>query len=235
MLAHPNPLRREDASYVLGRLRSDAAIDRHVALVTWDPAAPAKSQWPVIAQAAESLGMIGDRRAIGPLMIIVKASPDALAGVERSQLNAMVRAMANALVAAARLRHRPAIEQSVRILALNPEGCPADLRAAAAFAIGVLSEPGAAPPGDVNFFAIYSNPYEGHVAKIEAIKALGNMRHAASADRLKELSQADPTRDLRWLAHWSYERCANTRVPYTPATDRREPTVTIFDLSKASH
>jgi HEAT repeat protein len=235
MLAHANPLRREDASYILGRLRSDAAIDRHVALLTWDPASPEKSQWPVIAQAAESVGLIGDRRAIGPLMIIVKVAPDALAGAERSQMNAMASAMANALVAAARLRHRPAIEQSVRILALNSEGCPADLRAAAAFAIGVLSEGGTAPPADVNFFAIYSNPYEGHAAKIEVIKAVGNMRHAASADRLKELSVADGTRDLRWLAHWSYQRCANTHVPYTPPTERREPPVTIFDLSKAEH
>jgi hypothetical protein len=143
--------------------------------------------------------------------------------------------MANALIAAARLRHRPAIEESARILQLNPDSCPADLRAGAAFAIGVLSEPGAAPPGDVNFFAIYNNPFEGHVAKIEAIKALGNMRHAASADRLKEISAGDQTRDLRWLAHWSYERCANTRVPYTPPTERREPPVTISDLSKPQH
>jgi len=233
MLAHANPLRREDASYVLGRLRSDAAFDTHLALLTWDAAAPAKSAWIVIAQAAQSLGMIGDRRAIEPLMVIVKAAPAVLANVQRPQRDHMTRAMSNALVATARLRHRPAMEEAVRILQMNPDDCPADIRAAAAFAIGVLSEPGAEPPADINFFTIYSSPYEGHATKIEAIKALGNMRHAASADRLKELSQTDGTLDLRWLAHWSYERCANTHAAYTPYTDRREPPVSISDLPKA--
>jgi HEAT repeat protein len=232
MLAHANPRRQEDASYVLGRLRSDAAIDRHVAMLNWDPANPAKHDWLVIAQAAESTGMIGDPRATDELMAIVKVAPDAMAGLQRPQQDHMGRAMANALVAAARLRHRPALAEASRILQLNPETCPVDLRAASAFAIGVLTEPGGAPPAEVNFFAIYASPFEGRAAKIEALKALGNMRHAASAQRLKELSVVDPTPYLRWFAHWSYERCANTRVPYTPPAEARATPVSISDLPK---
>jgi HEAT repeat protein len=232
MLAHANPRRREDASFVLGRLRSDAAIDRHVALLTWDPTAVAKSDWVLIAQAAESIGLIGDTRSIERLMAIVKSAPDALHSLQRPQRDHMTHAMANALVATARLRHRAAIPEAVRILQLNPDDCPTEIRGAAAFAIGVLSEPGAAPPGDVNFFAIYDSAFEGRAAKIESIKALGNMRYAASAERLKQISLADGTADLRWIAHWAYERAANARVPYTPPTERHETPVTISDLPK---
>jgi HEAT repeat protein len=232
MLAHANPRRREDASHVLGRLRSDAAIDRHIALMTWNPAAPAKSDWAVIAQAAESMGLIGDGRGVDQLMTLVKAAPQALPTLQRPQRHDMSRAMASALVAAARLGHEPAMAEAVRILKLDPDDCPSNIRAPAAFAIGVLTEAGKAPPPDVNFFAVYGSPYESHDTKLEAIKALGNMRHAGSADRLKQISEADATPDLRWIAHWSHARSANVKVPYTPPTERRQAPVTISDLPK---
>ena len=140
--------------------------------------------------------------------------------------------MAGALVAAARLAHRPAMGEAVRILQLSPDECPSNIRAAAAFAIGVLTEPRKAPPGEVNFFALYDSPYESHDTKLEAIKALGNMRHAASADRLKQISQAEATPDLRWIGHWAHERSAKLKIPYTPPTERRAAPVTISDLPK---
>jgi len=232
MLAHANLRRQEDASYVLGRLRSDANFDGHVALLKWDAASAAKLDWSLIAQAAESMGLIRNPKSADALMTLVAAAPDALAKTRRPQRNDMARAMSNALVAAGRLGHRAALAESVRILKLNPEDCPVDLRAAAAFAIGVLSDPGAAPPEGVNFFAIYSSPFEGRATKIEAIKAPGNMCHAGSADRLKEISTTDGTADLRWLAHWSYQRCANQQVPYVAPRTRHEPPVTINDLPK---
>jgi HEAT repeat protein len=232
MLAHANPRRREDASYILGRLRSGAAFERHVALLKWDRAGAAQLDWPVVAQAAESLGRIGDPRSTAQLMTLVTAAPDALEGMQRPQGNHMSRAMSNALVAAARLGHRPAVAEAVRILQLNPDTCPADLRAAAAFAIGALGEAGGAPPEGVNFFAMYASPFEGRDTKLEALKALGNLRHAASSARLKEISDTDATPDLRWIAHWSYQRAARQQVPYTPPTAPREPPVTITDLPK---
>jgi hypothetical protein len=35
---------------------------------------------------------------------------------------------------------------------------------------------------------------------------------------------------MRWMAHWSYERCADTTVPFIPVIERREPPVSISDL-----
>ena len=232
MLAHANPRRQEDASYVLGRLRSGAAFDRHAALLKWDAARVTQLDWSLIAQAAESMGLIGDARCAAALMSLVAAAPEVLEGLQRPQRIDMSRAQANALVALGRLGQRQAVAEAVRILQLNPEACPAELRAAAAFAIGTLGEPGAAPPDEVNFFAIYSSPFEGRGTKLEAIKALGNLRHAGSAARLKEISETDSTVDLRWMAHWSYQRAANVKVPYTPPTAHHEPPVTITDLPK---
>jgi HEAT repeat protein len=229
LLAQANPRRQEDASYILGRLRSDAAIERHLALLQWDPASPAKSDWPLIAQAAESLGLIGDARANEPLMKLIKPAPDALAGMQRPQVDAMTKAMSNALVAAARLHHRAAIDDAVRILQLDPATCPSSLRAAASFAIGLLAEPGKLP-SDVNFITIYESPFEAKITKLEALKALGNNRHAPLADRLKVITESDATPDLRWMAQWAYQRCSNTRVAYQPPTERRAPPVLISDL-----
>jgi hypothetical protein len=138
--------------------------------------------------------------------------------------------MGNALLAATRLGHGPVLAEADRILRLDPVGCPPEVRAAAAFAAGVLGPPGKAP--DVNFLSIYGSEYEAPMTKIEAIKALGNLRAASTADRLKAIASAEPDPALRWLAHWAYERCSNTRVPYTPPIDRREPPVSISDLPR---
>jgi hypothetical protein len=140
-------------------LRSDAAIDRHVALLNWDPTAAAKSDWLVIAQAAESIGLIGD-------------STRASSGSWRSSSRAGCAAQLAAPAArshdsrdgertgrrSARLVIAPRFAEAVAHPAAQSDDCPTEIRGAAAFAIGVLSEPGAAPPGDVNFFAIYDSP-----------------------------------------------------------------------------
>lgn len=230
MLANANPRRREDASYVLGHLHSGAGLDEHIALLRWDANDPKKSDWPMIAQAAESLGLIGDARALPALMELVKPAPDALRDMKRPQSDSMAQAMANALVSAGRLRHKPALPEAQRILQIDPGACPGNIRAAAAFAIGVLAEPGASGSPASKLLAVYNSPYESHPAKFEAVKAVGNLRHGSSADALKTISETDGTPDIRWIAHWAYERTANVHVPYTPPTEVREPAVSIMDL-----
>jgi hypothetical protein len=164
-------------------------------------------------------------------MALVKPAPEALGDMKRPQRDFMALAMANALVSAGRLRHKPALAEAQRILQLDPGNCPGTIRAAAAFAVGVLETP-ATQASASKFLQIYESQYEDHVTKFESLKALGNLRHAPSADRLKAIAEADATPDLRWMAHWAYERTAGVRVPYTPPTELREPPVTILDLAK---
>jgi HEAT repeat protein len=151
--------------------------------------------------------------------------------VQDPQRNAMALAMTQAILSAARLGHHAALTEAERILQIEAQECPPTVRAAAAFALGVLGEDGKAPDG-VNLLAIYESPDEARATKVEALKALGHLRHAASAQRLKAIISSDPNPDLRWIAHWAYERCSGTHIPYTPPTARREPAVSITDLTR---
>jgi len=229
MLTNPNPRRRQDASYILGHLRSSAALNQHIALLQWNSTNPSETDWPLVAQAAESLGLINDPRAIPALMSLVKPAPEIAMGPLRPKdlpsAIAMADAMSNALVSLARLHHEPALAQAVRILKIDPALCPAPLHAAAAFAIGTLGEN--KTPHGVNFISIYESQYESKETKFESLKALGNLRDTSSVDKLKTIAESDPTPDLRWIAHWAYQRCAHTQIPYTPPTEKREPPVSI--------
>jgi HEAT repeat protein len=230
MLAHAEPRRRQDGSYVLGRLRSGEAIERHIRLLQWDPAAMDKADWALVGQAAESLGLIGDSRAAEPLMALVKSAPHSLANVAPERQQPIGEAMGNALVALGRIGHRPALDEAVRVLKLDPlGGVPAPLRAAGSFVVGTLGEPGTVPAG-VEFLDMYGSSNETRQTKVEALKALGNLRYAPAANALKRISETEMSPELRWVAHWAYQRAANTTVPYTPPSLRREAPVTISDL-----
>jgi HEAT repeats len=235
MLGNADPRRREDASFVLGRLRSNAGADAHVAMLRWDKDAATKTDWPLVAQAAESLGLIGGAGATGGLMALASAAPQALPPAlpppaRSPQRDAMAATMSNAVIALARLRHGPALKEAVRILQLEPASCTPRLRAAAAFAVGVLAPEGKSPP--VNLFGIVDSIDEDHLTKVEAVKALGNLRYAAAAERLAALAGSGPSPDLRWVAHWAYERCSGKSIDYVPPTELREPPVSVTDLAR---
>ena len=232
MLTHVNPRRREDASYILGRLRSDSSFDQHVELLQWNSEDLSATDWLVVAQAAESAGLILDQRAVEPLMTLVQPAPDVVADAPAQQRNHMSLAMTNALVALARLQHKPALDEAVRIIQLDPQGIsPTSLRAAAAFAIGALGEPGQVPRG-VSLLQIYDSVYEGRQTKFEALKALGNLRHKPSAAGLLRVAESSPAPDMRWIAHWAYEQTSEKRVPYTPPSQLDVAPVSVSDLAR---
>jgi HEAT repeat protein len=231
LLGHRDARRREDGSYVLGRLRSTDGFEAHLALLEAELSATSKTDWPLVAQAAESMGLIGDRRAAAPLMVLVKAAPDAMSTLPPTQQIPAGVATGNAMVALGRIGHRPALEEAIRLLSLDAltGNVPGPLRTASAFVIGAVGEGGAVPNG-INFLAIFASTDESLETKFEALKALGNLRYAAAADGLKQIAESDLSPRMRWMAHWSYERCADTTVPFVPVIERREPPVSISDL-----
>jgi HEAT repeat protein len=232
MLSDLNPRRREDASFILGHLRSDAKLEQHLALLNWDPSNPGGADWAMLAQASESLGLIGDARASAPLLELVKSAPQSLAPLKRPQRDAMARAAGNAMLSLGRLHQAPAQPQALRVLQLDPDTCPYELRAAAAFAVGVLAPP--RPSQADRMLGIYESVYENRQTKFEALKALGNLKDPSAAERLKSIAASDPLPDLRWMAHWSYQRCSGEHIAYTPPTERREPAVSITDLNPSA-
>jgi HEAT repeat protein len=229
-LDDPNPRRREDASFVLGALKSDAALERHIALLEWTPNDPLQSDWPLVAQAAESMGRIGDAKAVDRLMSLVKAAPDASEPLPKAQHIAMLRAMASAMTSLGQLHHAPALAEAVRIMALDPQKCPSQVRVSSAFAIGMLDRPDGRAKFASQLLKTYGDIYESQDAKFEALKALGNLRHTPAAEPLKSISESDGTAELRWISHWSYQRVTNTNVTYHPPTRLREAPVSITDL-----
>ncbi len=229
LLADANPRRREDASFILGCLKSAAAFEQHVALLKWNAQDPKQTDWPVVAQAAESLGLIGDARAGDSLMALIKPAPDSVNALQRPQRDDMARATSNAMIACARLHYTPALTEAIRILGLDPGSCPSQLRAASAFAVGMLTDVSQRPIG-FNLLGIYGSQEESKMTKFEAIKALGNLGHAGSAERLRSISDAESDSQMRWIAHWSADRAAGTTTPYTPSTAQRQPAVSISDL-----
>ena len=66
LLSDANPRRREDGSYILGHLKSDAGLEAHIALLN-------DSDVPVATQAAMSLGQICRREAPASRREVVRA------------------------------------------------------------------------------------------------------------------------------------------------------------------
>jgi hypothetical protein len=112
MLGHADPRRREDASYILGGLAQRRGFDRHMQLLQWDFAAPEKTDWAVWAQAADSLGRIGDTRAATRLLELVKPAPDRAEENSRRAAAIDRSGDGNALVACGRLGISARAEES---------------------------------------------------------------------------------------------------------------------------
>ena len=177
------------------------------------------------------MGLIGDARAGEQLLALATAAHETLQGVPLKRQMQIGIAMGNALAACGRLKHQPAFDEAVGDLKGAATEVPGPVRAAAAFVVGALGESGTVPDG-VNFLGIYASPDESTETKFEALKALGNLRHARSAGGLKAIAETALVPDYRWIAHWSYQRAANVTVPYVPAADVREPPVMISDLPR---
>jgi HEAT repeat protein len=231
LLSHRDPRRQEDGSYVLGRLRSAEGFDHHLQLLRWDLKASDKTDWTLVAQVAEAMGLIGDPRAGEELLALAKAAHVKLEGVPLARQMQIGIAMGNALAACGRLKHKPAFDEAVGDLKGGATDVPGLVRAAAAFVVGSLGESGSVPDG-VNFLAIHASPDESAETKFEALKALGNLQHAKSAGGLKAIAETALVAEYRWIAHWSYQRAAHVTVPYVPASDVREPPVMISDLPR---
>ncbi|MDQ3441340.1 MAG: hypothetical protein M3478_13425, partial [Planctomycetota bacterium] len=54
LLGDPDARRREDGSYMLGQLRGAEGLEAHVGLLTFDLSTSSKTDWALVAQAAES-------------------------------------------------------------------------------------------------------------------------------------------------------------------------------------
>ncbi len=208
LLTHADPRRREDGSWILGRLRSDVAIDAHVALLEG-------SDWPLVAQAADSLGRIGNRAA-GPAVaaLAARTQRSAALGQESPQAEAFVAAM----VAAGRLGETSVLPVARRIMQ-GHQGMALEPLGASIWAVGVLSPPPQRGEAAAALMRIYETRREagdGDRDRQEILKALGNMMHRPSLDTLRRIAATHSAPEQRYFAHLAADRIEGRDTAYTP-------------------
>ena len=207
LLNDADPRRREDGSFILGRLRSDAGFDRHLKLLE-------DADWKTVAQAALSLSEIG--RADARPAILRLASQVGQADQSRSLAPDQTLAIGCAFIACGRLHCGEALPLIKQIIPQKMT-CPIEIRGRAIWAAGVL---GSNTDDDLasKLLTVYrdNSPFESEQARIEAIKALGNMRYMAQLDDFRKQGQENPLASLRFLSHEVADRLSGQTTLYAP-------------------
>lgn len=221
LLDHADARRREDGSYVLGRYRSDYRLERHLELLDH---AGLGNDWPLTAQVAESLGLIGRKEAISGIRELANSAT----GMPDPQSYSP--AICKTIIAAARLGISDVLPATQRVLGADPKMADHRQRSAAAFAIGLLSKAGGA--GVDNLSALLSSPMENEDTRLEAIKAMGNLKLPDTANRLTQV----PTQGaaIVWLRQWAIARATNTPATYEPSQAPYHARLSVTDLTDSN-
>lgn len=223
LMADQDPPRRQDGSFILGRLRSDAAYAEHRRLLK-DP------DWNVVAQACESLGVIGRQEAAGELAAIAARATHA----EELRLDdsAQVEAVRSAFIACGRLRHRPLLEL-IRVVVPQKRVYGVTIRAPAIWAAGAICGPDDTEIAAMLLSIAHDNsPFEAEAARFEAIKAIGNMGYKQALETLRRDAAESPHPKLRWISHVVADRIAGTQTPYVPVDVPVIADTSIQDLTR---
>lgn len=227
LLDHANMRRREDGSYVLGRLHSNAAFEKHLALLNVPKDDPQTVDWLLVTQVAESLGLIGDQRAAESLAALAAKAPKGFTvDYEKPIVGNPFDAMGAAFVAVGRLRYPGSMDDAKRQVRASPREIPTQIRSASIWYIGVVSP----EHDDANAalaMSVYGGMEESMNSQLEALKAAGNIKAKSLEDRLKGLSTDVGEEKLRWMAHWAFERISGQKAPYVPPQRKWKAQVTI--------
>ena len=221
LLDNPDPRRQQDGSYILGRYRSDAALQRHIELgATFESSKP---DWMLVAQVAESLGRIGRAEARPCVLKLAGLDPE----TSHTPQAETPGAIANAMIACGRLGDKAVIPACRKTLAGNPERMAGIMRTGAAYAIGAVgttADTGSFP----GVMSGASSLFESPQTRIEVLRSIGNLRDQ------KHLGLTDSPIsgvDEQWMAHWARDRITGQTTPFTPRPDMWQADVSIIDLS----
>jgi HEAT repeat protein len=207
LLTDADPNRREDGSYILGRARSDAALEQHIRLLN-------DENWAVVRQAAESLGRIGRPEAASSLAQLAAKieTPD-----DSEMTDGRLAAIECAFISCGQLRYKPILPLAQRLMPQKTV-YPSALRASAIWAAGLVGEANDSRLASI-FLSISNDngPFESEDARFEAIKAIGNLHYLPALNEMRRQSKESPFPKLRWMAHLVADRLAGgTPTTYTP-------------------
>jgi hypothetical protein len=128
-------------------------------------------------------------------------------------------AVSNAIVASARLRDKRILPAAIRVARSSPMNTDAEMRAASAFALGVLSD-----SPDEQTVGILSDLMAGSMeiepTHAEAAKALGTLRATEALGSLRSARGSSPEPITRYMAHLAVLRITGKEEPYEPPVVR---------------
>jgi HEAT repeat protein len=219
LLEHENPRRRQDGSYILGVYRSDAALEQHIAIV--ESSTAEKPDWKLVAQAVDSLGRIGRPEAKPAIARLAHETKKAFKATDADYRMAV----STCLVSGGRLGDASVLPDCIAGASGSVLTTPGELRAAGLFGVGMLGK-----PSDGHMFgSVIRGEFDPPDAKMEAIKAIGNMR---SHQHLGSLTlQAMLSTQMRWMAHWATGRITGETTPFVPETLPWRADVSITDAT----
>ncbi len=209
LLADADPRRREDASYLLGMLKSDARFEAHVALLK-------DSDWRVARQAAVSLVQIG-RKDASPALAELARKATSLSIPETSpEYAAATQAVEQAIVACAMLGESSILPMCKTVMPVKTHA--ANIRTAAVYAIGRLSA-----TGDKSVTGLLTKPMndleETSNVQFECVKAMGHLKLPAVMNLVgKDRESARWISDYYgdWMSHWIRCRMTGKVEPLSP-------------------
>jgi HEAT repeat protein len=218
LLHDANPRRQEDGSYILGRYRSAHELERHIVLLAHESV---DTDWALVRQAVESLGLIGRQEARKPIASIVMQGEALVA-------RGGVAALDTAFIAAGRLGATEILPACGGVLAtLDPMRADFQRRQAAVFAIGAC---GTEQSPEVKY--VYTVLGSQMDAKDEAIKAIGNLKLRDGPARLEQGFPMAEAAVNRWMVQWAVARIKGEPAQHPPATYPWTATTTSYkDLS----
>lgn len=226
LLDDPDASRQLDGSYLLGRLRGDKNLAKHISLLQIRPAAQ-DNDFVLMAQAAQSLGEIHASSA-GPLLaLITERAPVSIRFLGPTQFIPDP-AMGAAFVAAGKIGYKPVLKDTSRILGAGPEEQTPLERAGAVFALAELTDSSASDAND-KLMSIATGETEGSAAQAEAIKGLVRRHAVTAAARLRTLGQESPRPPTRFFAHWAADQLTGETTPYSPPIASWHATTSISD------
>ena len=225
LLNDSNARRREDGSYILGQLKSRDGYAQHVELLK-------DTDWLVAGQVAKSLGQIGgDSSVAGPALVAMFARAIGPSGVKDDKGGIpLADAATNALLSGAQLGYAPTGDAGKHTIRQKLT-MPGNVRSAAIWAIGIV---GCTNPEPVfsSFRGMIADIEDGADVKIEALKAVGNLKFKPGAGLLTSLGMMESSPEIAALAHWSKDRLSGNVTPYTAPNISWEADVSITDLKR---
>ncbi len=227
LLDLPHAQRRQDGSHLLGAYRSNAGLEKQIALLAPAEASEALDAAAVI-ETVRALGRIGDKRAADAVTDLATRGAAAVVGRGNDLLASS--ATVEAFIAAALLGDQRVLAPVRQVLSASGETTPSEPRAAGAWAVGQVADPDdRASTG--RLAGLYNSEYDAEETKFEALKAMGRLKMQGARNLLTKAATTDTSPRLRWIAAWSLTQITGQPHPYDPPTMDWRANVTIEDLS----